>query len=173
MRGARCFFSQEKQVFLVGFSLKFPRFPRISKNRLNTSLVNGKITKPKLITTHMAENTIKAALKQKYTSLLVVIKDLNLTPKEFKYHERYYKEFTFGFSETFREPGQSTASKNINENNCESNVGDLDAVIAYINIKVLDENQTVSMSTLHSMCGLNVGNNRYRGKRKTSSYLNW
>ena len=38
MRGARRFFSREKQVFLVGFSLTFPRFPRISKNRLNTSL---------------------------------------------------------------------------------------------------------------------------------------
>ena len=71
----------------------------------------------------------------------------------------------------FREPGQSTASKNINENNCESNVGDLDAVIGCINIKVLDENQTVSMSTLHSLCGLNVGNDRYRGKRKTSTII--
>ena len=38
MRGARCFFSREKQVFLVGFSLTIPRFPRKSKNRLNTSL---------------------------------------------------------------------------------------------------------------------------------------
>ena len=38
MRKARRFISREKQVFLVGFSLTFPRFPRISKNRLNTSL---------------------------------------------------------------------------------------------------------------------------------------
>ena len=38
MRKARCFISREKQVFLVGFSLAFPRFPRISKIRLNTSL---------------------------------------------------------------------------------------------------------------------------------------
>ena len=38
MRKARRFISWEKQVFLVGFSLTFPRFPRISKNRLNTSL---------------------------------------------------------------------------------------------------------------------------------------
>ena len=98
---------------------------------------------------------------------------MNLTAKESKYHKKYSKEFTFGFGETFREPGQSTASKNINENNCELNVGDLDAVIAHINIKVLDESQTVSMSTLHSLCGLNMGNKRNRGKRKTSSYLNW
>ena len=128
--------------------------------------LNGKITKPKLITTHIAENTIKAALKLKNTSLLAEIKDVNLRAKEFKYHEKYYKKVTFGFSETFRELGQSTASKNINENNCESTVGDLDTVIAYINIKVLDENQTVSMSKLHSLRGLNVGNNRYRGKLK-------
>ena len=32
------FFSWEKEVFLVGFSLTFPGFPRISKNRLNTSI---------------------------------------------------------------------------------------------------------------------------------------
>ena len=53
------------------------------------------------------------------------------------------------------------------------NVADLDAVLAYINIKVLYEKQTVAMRTLHSLCGLNVGNNRYRGKQKTSSCLNW
>ena len=28
--GCRCFFSRQKQVFLVGFSLTFPRFPRKS-----------------------------------------------------------------------------------------------------------------------------------------------
>ena len=115
--------------------------------------VNKKNTKPinyKLITTHKAENTIKASPKQKHTSLFAEIKDFNLTAKEFKYHEKYCKEFTFGFREKFREPRQSTASKDINENNCESNVGDFDAVIAYINMKVLDKNQTVSMSTLHS-----------------------
>ena len=39
MRGARRFFSREKQVFLVSFSLTSPRFPRISNNRLNSSLV--------------------------------------------------------------------------------------------------------------------------------------
>ena len=114
----------------------------------------------------MAENTIKAALKPKNSSLLAEIKDLKLTAKEFKYHEKYYKEFTFGFSEAFREPRQSPASKNKNENNCESNVGDLDADIAYINIKVLDENQALSMSTLHLLYELNVGNNKYRGKLK-------
>ena len=40
MRGARRFFSREKQVFLVGFSLTIPRFPHKSKNRLNASLIH-------------------------------------------------------------------------------------------------------------------------------------
>ena len=39
MRKARRFISREKQVFFVGFSLAFAAFPRISKNRLNTSLL--------------------------------------------------------------------------------------------------------------------------------------
>ena len=38
MRGTRRFFSWEKKVFLVGFSLTIPRFLPKSKNRLNTSL---------------------------------------------------------------------------------------------------------------------------------------
>ena len=38
MHGASRFVSREKQVFLVGFSFTLPRFPRKSKNRLNTSL---------------------------------------------------------------------------------------------------------------------------------------
>ena len=42
MRGVRRFFSREKQVFLVGFSLTFSGFPRKSKIRLNTSLPQGK-----------------------------------------------------------------------------------------------------------------------------------
>ena len=62
----------------------------------------------------MAENTIKAAAKEKNTSLYAEIKELNLTAKEFKYHTKCYKEFTFRFSEKFREPGQSTESKNTN-----------------------------------------------------------
>ena len=40
MRKSRRFISQQKQVFLVDFSLTFPRFPRMSKNKLNTSLVS-------------------------------------------------------------------------------------------------------------------------------------
>ena len=39
MRGARRFISREKQVFLVDFSLTFPRFPQKSQNRLNSTLL--------------------------------------------------------------------------------------------------------------------------------------
>ena len=35
--------SEEKQVFLVGFSLTIPRFPQTSKNRLNTSLARQQL----------------------------------------------------------------------------------------------------------------------------------
>ena len=35
--------TREKQVFHVGFSLTFPRLPRKSKNRLNTSLKTNRI----------------------------------------------------------------------------------------------------------------------------------
>ena len=50
--------------------------------------VNRKITKAKLITTHMAENIIKAASKQKNTSLFPSIKAF-LAAKDLKYQEKY------------------------------------------------------------------------------------
>ena len=50
--------------------------------------VNRKITKTKLITTHMAENIIKAAPKQKNTSLFPSIKAF-LAAKDLKYQEKY------------------------------------------------------------------------------------
>ena len=43
MRKARRFISRQKQDFLVSFSLTFPRFPRVSKNRLSTSLTHLKL----------------------------------------------------------------------------------------------------------------------------------
>ena len=49
MRKARRFISRQKQVFLVGFSLIFPRIPRISKNGLNTSLANEGNSAPLLV----------------------------------------------------------------------------------------------------------------------------
>ena len=66
MRGATRFFSRERQVFLVGFSLTFPRFPSKFKNRLNTSgLLNLKgiaLLKSKLwlqyFKQHLKENCI-------------------------------------------------------------------------------------------------------------------
>ena len=54
MRGAGRFFSREKQVFLVGFSLTIPQFPRKSQNRLNTSLLTIKIEVSMLFTDDVA-----------------------------------------------------------------------------------------------------------------------
>ena len=46
---------------------------------------------------------------------------------------------------------QLKVKKNSNENNSESNIVNLDSVIVCTNINILDENQAVSMSTLHSV----------------------
>ena len=45
MRGARCFFSWEKQVFLVGFSLTISKFLCKPEIRLNASLTLFKLEK--------------------------------------------------------------------------------------------------------------------------------
>ena len=87
MRGARRFFSREKQVFLVGFSLTFPRFPRISKNRLNTSLAleqtRGVIGALK---TSTMELFVKTASNVNSKTLIILVKwsilDVQFVPRQ-------------------------------------------------------------------------------------------
>ena len=61
--------------------------------------------RPKLLVTQTAERTVKAAAKLKRPFLFAEIKDLNLIAKEFKYHDKCYKDFT----------------RNINANNTDQN----------------------------------------------------
>ena len=58
--------------------------------------------------TQTAERTLKAAAKIKRPSLYAELKDLNLNAKEFKYHEKCYKEFTRNV--TVEEPQLETST---------------------------------------------------------------
>ena len=95
-----------------------------------------------------------------------MIKDENLIVKEFKYHEKFYANFTRGFSATFRSVDSSSSSSQTVCSNDDS-AGDYGAVRTYINENVLTEKHALSMKELHKTYGLNVEDVRYRGKLKT------
>ena len=122
--------------------------------------IKGKPSRPKLLVTQSAQRTVKVAAKITRPSLYAEIKDINLIAKEFKYHDKCYKEFTRNVK---------TVSQ---QETCESNTtaystGNCDAVKEYVNTKVITESQAVSMKTLHEIYGLNVTDVRYRGKLKS------
>ena len=93
IRGARRFFLPEKKVFLVGFSLIFPRFLRKSKNQLNASLPNFFEALKQLIIRlrSLNNNDIIVSEQQcydwisygKYTSILQKFSETNILSKTF------------------------------------------------------------------------------------------
>ena len=99
MLGARRFFSREKQVFLVGFSLAIPRYIRKFKNRLSASLRPPLITIYKsFIRSHLDYGDIiydqayNVSFHQKlestqYNSTLAITGAIRGTSREKLYHE--------------------------------------------------------------------------------------
>ena len=71
---ARGFISRQKHVFLVGFSLLFPRFPRISKNQLNTSLLQWL-----LLTVLPRYSKVSGGACSRIHVLLILIKNVHQT----------------------------------------------------------------------------------------------
>ena len=58
----------------------------------------GERYKPYKIATYTAENTIKAAAKDKNEKFYNEIKDLDLIEKEFKFHRHCYQQYTNGYA---------------------------------------------------------------------------
>ena len=79
----------------------YPKECTICKRYLRK--VNQKQQKPKQLLTFVAQETIKAAAKVHDPAMYAEIHDLNLIAKEFKYHDKCYREFTHGFSFSYRE----------------------------------------------------------------------
>ena len=126
---------------------------------------HGKKVIPLTITTHVAENTIKAAAKVKDGDMYDKIKDEDLIASEFKYHYHCYVEFTRGFSEKERienecgEPSEGSSDAVYQK-------GDFEAVVKFIIDEIIGQERIVSMKELHSIYGLNVDDKRYRYKLK-------
>ena len=92
---------------------------------------------PITISTEQAVTTLKqAAEASKDQSLYYKIKDLDLIAKEFKYHEPCYREFT-----------PKIRQVNLPNPKEPHPAGDFVSVVECINVKVLCENQAVSMKS--------------------------
>lgn len=111
---------------------------------------------PITISTEQAVITLKQAAEAKEDqSLYYEIKDLDLIAKEFKYHEPCYRDFT-----------RKIRQVNFLNEKEPRPAGDFDSVIECLNVKVLSENQAVSMKVLHDIFGLHPEDTRYRSKLK-------
>ena len=137
------------------------RYNLISKFRVQ---YNTKKYEPYTITTQNAENTIKAAVKDKDETLYINIKDLDLIAKEFKVHSHCYQQYTNGYAFGSRS-STSSSVQDMATNNC-YNCGNFEQVKEYVEDKVLGLGNAVSMNILHEIYGLEVGDNRYRNKLK-------
>ena len=111
---------------------------------------------PVTISTEQAATTLKqAAEASEDQDLYYEIKDLDLIAKEFKYHKPCYREFT-----------RKIRQVNLPSPKEPRPAGDFDSVVECINVKVLCENQAVSMKVLHDIFGLYPEDTRYRNKLK-------
>ena len=117
----------------------------------------NKIHFPKTVCTDKAVQTIKDAAESKEDqSLYFEIKDADLIAREFKYHEKCYKEYTRKEKSSFKQAGNERSRS----------LGDFDQVKKCIEEKILSQNQAISMRILHDLYGVHSEDTRYRSKLK-------
>jgi len=115
---------------------------------------NGKKVEPSTIATYDAERNIKNAARQRDGQLYLDIKDVDLISKEFKYHRHCYRNYI-----------RVNENKN-DQKNLVYEKGDFEAVISFVNIEIIENARVVSMTHLHSLYKLGVGDSRYTNKLK-------
>ncbi len=100
---------------------------------------------------------LKLTAKSKNEELFYKIKDRNLIANEFKVHKCCYNDFT---------KPSVTDKENIEPQSNNYEKGDFDKVVAFIKQEVIDKNSVTTLSTLHEMYGLGVGDSRYKSRLK-------
>ena len=106
------------------------------------------------ITTFYAASAVKDAAKTKDSVHYAEIVDLHL----YKVHKPGYKEFVKGVSATTSR-SEEPAHRNEQENDCQPYESlNVDEVKEFISDVVLNDQRAVSMSSLHAIYGLGIGN---------------
>ena len=113
---------------------------------------------PYKITTFDAASAIKDAAKTKDPVHYAEIVDVDLIAKEYKGQKPCYKKFVKGVSATTlrsKEPVNRNEQENDSQPNESSNFDEVKDLISDV---VLNDQQAVSMSYLHAIYGLGIGN---------------
>ena len=84
------------------------------------------------------------------------IRDLDLIAKEFRYHRLCYKDFI----------RHQKSSNNNEQEESDTQKGNFEAVIEFIENTILLQNQPVSMSLIYEIYGVHLQDKRYRNKIK-------
>ena len=113
---------------------------------------------PYKITTFDAASAIKDAAKTKDPVHYAEIVDVDLIAKEYKVHKPCYKKFVKGVSTTISR-SEEPANRNEQENDSQPyESSNFDEVKEFISDVVLNDQRAVSMSSLHAIYGLGIGN---------------
>ena len=113
---------------------------------------------PYKITTFDAASAIKDAAKTKDPVHYAEIVDVDLIAKEYKVHKPCYKKFVKGVSATTSR-SEEPANRNEQENDSPPyESSNFDEVKEFISDVVLNDQRAVSMSSLHAIYGLGIGN---------------
>ena len=116
----------------------------------------GKEYLPITITTKNAVENMKMAAESKGGDLYYEIRYLDLIAKEFRYHIFCYKDFI----------RHQKSSNNNEQEESDTQKGNFEAVIEFIEKTILFQNQAVSMSLIHEIFGVHSQDRRYRNKIK-------
>ena len=119
------------------------------------------------VLTKEGETTIKSACKEKLSSHYLEIEVTDVIARELKYHKPCFNIFTYRYN--IRKKCQLGNSGLYKGKAAQSTYeqGDFQSVIDYINEHVRKKREPVSMTTLHTICGIGVSDSRYRSKLKT------
>ena len=122
--------------------------------------------KPYKITTYTAENTIKAAVKDKNEKLYNEVKDLDLIVKEFKFHKHCYQQYTGGYAYGSRSSKANPDKDIATEKASSYDAGRSEEVKKFVIDEVTGLGRAASMKLLHKIYGIVVGDDRYLSKLK-------
>jgi hypothetical protein len=132
----------------------------------NPITIKGKKQYPKNITTISACESIKrAALLQDDKELILLVANEDLIAKEFKMHEKCYRDYTSICTKENATPNKNSASTSSNDENddCKKR---FESLCQFVRDRIVDGGQSVSIKLLTEVYGLDKEDCRLRGKVK-------
>ncbi len=126
---------------------------------LNPITIKGKKQYPKNITMILPCESIKrAALLQHDKELLLLVANKDLIAKEFKMHEKCYRDYTCLCTKQNVTPNKNSASRSSNDD-CKKRFGNL---CQFVRDHIVDGGQSVSIKLLTEVYSLDKEDSRFK-----------